>query len=142
MSRFLAIMSSISYRSSRNSPSVKHANLKMLFIVGTNRQNHVETCFIALQTGNPHRHGRLYGYHRIRESEGSLSISTESAGQPNRVEGRIFAPVAPNGFNTANYFIDLSAFIHAGSNDITEFHDDAGRITVWGDKSKVQIILA
>ena len=62
------------------------------------------------------------------DKTGSLSISTESAGQPNRVEGRIFAPVAPNGFNTANYFIDLSAFINAGSNDITEYHDDAGEL--------------
>jgi len=62
------------------------------------------------------------------DNTGSLSISTESAGQPNRVEGRIFAPVAPNGFNTANYFIDLSAFINAGSNDITEYHDDAGEL--------------
>jgi hypothetical protein len=59
---------------------------------------------------------------------GSLSISTESAGQPNRVEGRIFAPVAPNDTGTANFLLDLSAYINAGSNDITEYHDDKGHL--------------
>ena len=45
---------------------------------------------------------------------GSLSIATESAGEPNRVEGRIFAPIAPNDTDTANYLLDLSAYIKCG----------------------------
>ena len=54
---------------------------------------------------------------------GSLSIATESAGEPNRVEGRI-APIART--TLIRPLPLVSAYINAGSNDITEYHDDKG----------------